>query len=45
MPSSAISGRTRPRFNFTEISTARLLIGAGATCALLWTIIATTVIG
>ena len=33
MPSSAISGRTRPRSNFTEISTARLLIGAGATCA------------
>ena len=44
MPSSAISGLTRPRFNFTEISTARLLIAAGATCALLWMVIATTVI-
>ena len=42
---SAIRGRARPRFNFTEISTARLLAGVGATCGLLWAIIATTVIG
>jgi len=44
MPSSAIQGRTRSRFNFTEISTARLLFGVSATCALLWAIIASTVI-
>jgi hypothetical protein len=43
MPSSAIHGRTRPRFNFTEISTYRLLIGVSATCAVLWAIIASTV--
>ena len=34
MHSSAIAGRTRPGFNFTELSTASLLIGVSATCAM-----------
>ena len=45
MPSSVIPGQTRPRFNFTEISTLSLLLGVGATCAVLWAVIASTVIG
>ena len=45
MPSRAIPGRVRPRLNFTEISTAMLLAGVSATCALLWIIIASTVTG
>ena len=43
MPSIDLSGRIRPEFNFTELSTLRLLIGAGCTCAALWAVIATTV--
>ena len=45
MHSSAISGRTRPGFNLTELSTASLLLGVNATCAMLWVIIASTVTG
>ncbi len=45
MYSSAISGRARSGFNFTELSTARLLLGVGATCAMLWAIIVSTVAG
>jgi hypothetical protein len=45
MNSSAISGRTRPGFNFTELSTASLLLGVSATCVMLWVIIASTVTG
>ena len=45
MHSSAISGRTRPEFNFTELSTASLLLGDSATCAMLWFIIASNVNG
>ena len=45
MHSSAIAGRTRPGFNFTELSTVSLLLGVSATCAMLWVIIASTVTG
>ena len=45
MHSSAIAGRTRPGFNFTELSTPSLLLGVSATCTMLWVIIASTVTG
>ena len=45
MHSSAIEGRTRPGFNFTELSTASLLLGVSANCTMLWGIIAATVTG
>ena len=45
MHSSAIAGRIRPGFNFTELSTASLLFGVSATCVMLWVIIASTVTG
>ena len=43
MPSIDRSGRIRAELNFTELSTFRLLIGVGCTCAALWAVIATTV--
>ncbi len=43
MPSNTSSDSVRPPFNFTEISTRRLLIGVGLTCAVLWAVIAATV--
>ncbi len=45
MHSSAFAGHTTPSFNFTELSTASLLLGVGAICAMLWVIIASTVTG
>jgi len=45
MHPSAISGRTRLSFNFTELSTASLLLGASATCTMLWVIIASAITG
>ncbi len=43
MPSSDLSGRNRPEFSFTKLSTLRLLLGVGCTCAALWAVIASTV--
>ena len=43
MPSIDPSGRVRSEFNFTELSTLRLLVGVGCTCVALWAVIATTV--
>lgn len=43
MPSIGPTGRIRSAFNFTELSTLKLLIGVGLVCAGLWAVIATTV--
>ena len=45
MHSSAIAGRIRPGFNFTELSTASLLLGVSVICAMLWVIIVSAVTG
>lgn len=37
------SARIRSEFNFTELSTFKLLLGVGVTCAGLWAVIASTV--
>ncbi len=43
MPSIDPTDQFRSEFNFTELSTRRLLIGAACACAVLWAVIATTV--
>jgi len=43
MPATGPSSQSRIAFNFTELSTRKLLFGATLTCVLLWAVIAATV--
>jgi len=45
MSSIDLSDRSRSEFKFTELSTVRLLVGVGFTCAGLWAVIAVTIGG
>lgn len=42
-PSIGSSVRLQSKLKFTALSTVRLLLGVGFTCALLWIVIATTI--
>lgn len=43
LPSIGSSVRSRSKLNFTGLSTLRLLVGVGFTCAVLWAVIVTTI--
>ena len=43
LPSIGSSVRFRSKLNFTALSTFRLLLCVGLTCAVLWAVIATTI--
>jgi hypothetical protein len=43
MSSIDAPGPARPEFSLTELSTLRLLVAVGCTCAALWAVIATTI--
>lgn len=43
MSSIEDSGRNRPEFSLTELSTVWLLVGVACTCAALWAVIASTI--